>query len=69
MPQPQPQDHLNYRDRYADALDLGERPQQEYIDYELFDNEPAQQMVWMPGEGQYQFTTPIASQVFLGNPT
>ncbi|HEY9692415.1 MAG TPA: hypothetical protein V6D15_09430 [Oculatellaceae cyanobacterium] len=43
----------SYRDHYADALDLGERPQQEYIDYEIFDQEPAgnQQMVWMPGEG------------------
>ncbi|AFZ11516.1 hypothetical protein Cri9333_0566 [Crinalium epipsammum PCC 9333] len=43
----------NWRDRYADALDLGERPQQEYIEYDLFDQEPTgnQQIVWMPGEG------------------
>ncbi|MGB3208887.1 MAG: hypothetical protein WBB28_28175 [Crinalium sp.] len=62
MPQPQqqPQDPFNYRDRYADALDLGERPQQEYVDYELFDQEPAgsPQMVWMAGEGPVPYFDP-----------
>ena len=60
QPQPQPQEQFNYRDRYADALDLGERQQQEYIDYELFDQEPAgsQQMVLMPGEGYVPYFNP-----------
>ena len=61
QPQPQqPQEQFNYRDRYGDALDLGERPEQEYVDYQLFDQEPvgSQQMVLMPGEGYVPYFNP-----------